>query len=314
MILGLNADIAGRLDEVAQILAEQGANRFRVQAYHHAANVLRNLPHSVSDIFAERGIAGLKEIPGVGESIARSIQDILLHGRLAMLERLRGETDPVAVLASVPGIGKSLAWGFHEDLGIDTLEELETAAHDGRLENYAGIGAKRLSGIRDSLAQRLRRVHKEVATTEPVNEPAVSELLDVDREYRQKAMAGALKKIAPRRFNPMHEAWLPILHTSREERHYIALFSNTARAHELGKTRDWVVLFCDGGIRENRYTVITSQFGPLSGRRIVPGREADCEEYYKRLKASELCETTSKGQSVPPYPCVCRASSLADLS
>ena len=91
----------------------------------------------MSDIFAERGIAGLKEIPGVGESIARSIQDILLHERLAMLERLRGETDPVAVLASVPGIGKSLAWGFHEDLGIDTPEELETAAHDGRLENHA---------------------------------------------------------------------------------------------------------------------------------------------------------------------------------
>ena len=111
-----------------------------------------------------------------------------------------------------------------------------------------------------------------------------------------------------------HEAWLPILHTSREERHYIALFSNTARAHELGKTRDWVVLFCDGGVRENRYTVITSQFGPSSGQRIVPGHEAYCEEYYKRPKASELCETTSKGQSVPPYPCVCRASSLADLS
>ena len=74
------------------------------------------------------------------------------------------------------------------------------------------------------------------------------------------------------------------------------------------------MLFCDGGIRENRYTVITSQFGPLSGRRIVPGREAYCEEYYKRLKASELSETTSKVQSVPLYPCVCRASSLADLS
>ena len=128
MILGLNADIAGRLDELAQILAEQGANRFRVQAYHHAANVLRNLSHSVSDICAERGIAGLKEIPGVGESIARLIQDILLHGRLAMLERLRGETDPIAVLASVPGIGKSLAWGFHEDLGIDTLRRTRNSS------------------------------------------------------------------------------------------------------------------------------------------------------------------------------------------
>ena len=66
-MIGLNADIAGRLDEVAQLLTEQGANRFRVQAYRHAANVLRNLPHSVSDIFSQRGIAGLKEIPGVGE-------------------------------------------------------------------------------------------------------------------------------------------------------------------------------------------------------------------------------------------------------
>src|SRR5271165_4305605 len=136
MILGLNADIAGRLDEVAQILAEQGANRFRVQAYQHAANVLRNLPHSVSDIFAKEGIAGLKEIPGVGESIARSIRDILLHGRLAMLERLRGEHDPLALLQSVPGIGKVTAWKLYEDLGIESLEELEAAAHDGRLEQF----------------------------------------------------------------------------------------------------------------------------------------------------------------------------------
>ena len=108
-------------------------------------------------------------------------------------------------------------------------------------------------------------------------------------------MAGVLKKIAPRRFNPTHEAWLPVLHTLRAERQYTALFSNTARAHELGKIRDWVVLFCDGGTKENRYTVITSQFGPLSGRRIVPGREAECEEHYKRPEVFELFETSSTG-------------------
>ena len=187
-----NIDIAGRLDEVANIFAEQGANRFRVQAYRKAANVLRRLPRSVADIFKCEGIEGLEKIPGVGPSIARSIRDILLHGRLAMLDRLRGESEAIAVLASVPGVGKKFARRFHDDLGIETLEELEVAAHDGRIEKYPGIGAKRLAGIRDSLAQRLGRIRRRTTSTPPPRVPSVSELLDVDFEYREKAKAGTL--------------------------------------------------------------------------------------------------------------------------
>jgi DNA polymerase (family X) len=275
-----NAEIAGRLDEVAQIFAEQGANRFRIQAYRRAAEVIRRLPRSVADLFAEQGIEGLEKIPGIGASIARSVRDTLLHGRLAMLDRLRGESDPIAVLATVPGIGKTLARRLHDDLGIETLEEFELAAHDGRLESY-GIGAKRLAGIRDTLAQRLGRVRRRLAKPLPPDRIPVSELLDVDREYREKAASGTLKTIAPRRFNPEGESWLPILHTARDGRHYTALFSNTARAHELGKTRDWVVLFCDDGDMENRFTVITSEFGRLQGERMVAGRETECERHYE---------------------------------
>ncbi|PYJ95384.1 MAG: DNA polymerase III [Verrucomicrobia bacterium] len=229
-----NVDIAGRLDEVANIFVEQGANRFRIQAYRRAANVLRRLSRSVADIFAEQGIEGLEPIPGIGVTIARSIRDILLHGRLAMLDRLRGESDPIAILASVPGIGKVYAWRLHDDLGIETLEELELAAHDGRLEQYPGIGAKRLAGIRDSLAQRLGRIRRQrmqIPTTPALapppsapQKPSVSELLDVDREYRDKVAADTLTKITPRRFNPAGEAWLPIMHTARNGRHYTALF------------------------------------------------------------------------------------------
>jgi DNA polymerase (family X) len=290
-----NIEIAGRLDEVANIFAEQGANRFRVRAYRHAANVVRRLARSVADIFAEEGMEGLEQIPGIGVTIARSIRDILLHGRLAMLDRLRGESNPIAILASVPGIGKVYAWRLHDDLGIETLEELEIAAHDGRLEHYPGIGAKRLAGIRDSLAQRLGRIRRQPMpppTTPTPSEPApapqkpsVSELLDVDREYRNKANAGILVKIAPRRFNPAGEAWLPIMHTARDGRHYTVLFSNTARAHKQAKTRDWVVLFCDNGDTERRFTVITSEFGRLQGERIVAGHEAECGKYYERAGA-----------------------------
>ena len=73
----------------------------------------------------------------------------------------------------------------------------------------------------------------------PQVSPPVQSLLDVDREYRQSSAAGRLPKIAPKRFNPEGLAWLPILHTDRGKWHFTALFSNTARAHELGRTDDW---------------------------------------------------------------------------
>ncbi len=156
----LNQDIAGRLDEVAHVLEQQGASRFRVRAYAHAASVLRALPESVADVYARGGLEGLEEIPGVGRSIAHAIRDIVCHGRLAMLDRLRGESDPLGLLTSVPGIGQATAQRIHDELGIETLEELEAAAHDGRLAGLGGLGAKRLAGIRDSLAQRLQRVRR----------------------------------------------------------------------------------------------------------------------------------------------------------
>jgi len=275
----LNLRIARRLEEVAQLLEEQAGNLYRVQAYRRAADTLRRLPRSAAEIVRREGEPGLRRLPGIGASLARSIATLVLTGKLPMLHRLRGESDAGLLLASVPGIGKALAARLHHDLGIETLEELEAAAHDGRLSDTAGIGEKRLAAITDSLSARLGRV-RPLRAIRKAAEPAVAEILDVDREYREKAASGALRMIAPRRFNPNHETWLPILHAVRGERHYMALFSNTAHAHQMGKTRDWVVLYYDGRDGERQCTVITSQRGPLTGKRIVCGREVECLDYY----------------------------------
>ena len=271
----VNEDVAGRLEEVARLLAIQGANRFRVRAYERAAATVRRLPRPVSEIFEQQGLDGLQALPGIGESIARAVRDLLAHGRLAMLERLRGESDPAKLLASVPGIGRQLADRLHHDLGLETLEDLEAAAHDGRLDEVLGFGPKRLAGIRDSLAHRLQRVKP--PATGRTGSPPVEEILDVDREYRARAAAGELVTIAPRRFNPTRVAWLPVLHTTRGRRHYTALFSNTALAHRLARTNDWVVIYWDDGRGERQSTVVTAERGPLAGRRVVRGREAEIE-------------------------------------
>jgi hypothetical protein len=104
----------------------------------------------------------------------------------------------------------------------------------------------------------------------------VATLLAVDADYRERSARGALRPIAPRRFNPERKAWLPILHTERDGWHFTALFSNTARAHELGRTRDWVVLFYERDGDSGQCTVVTEFRGPLAGRRVVRGREAEC--------------------------------------
>ncbi len=272
-----NEDIARRLQEVARLLEAQRANPYRVAAYQRAAASLRRLELPVAEILEREGTAGLDRLPAIGLALSRSIAELIHTGRLTYLERLRGRMDPVALLASVPGIGRLTATRIHQELGIETLEELEAAAHDGRLDRITGLGAKKLAGIIDSLAARLGRTR----ATPGGSEPPVEELLDVDAEYRRGVEAGRLPRIAPRRFNPEHLAWLPILHTRRGGRHYTALYSNTARAHQLGRTRDWVVLYSsDDHQGERQYTVVTAGREPLAGQRIVRGREEECARFY----------------------------------
>jgi DNA polymerase/3'-5' exonuclease PolX len=196
-----NDAIAARLEEAAQLLHEQGANVFRVRSYERAAATVRALKQPASELIAAGGARALAELPGVGEHLSRGIYQLAATGRLPILDRLRGDIDPIRVIGSVPGIGERTARRIHDTLGINTLEELEIAAHDGRLAHAVGLGAKRVAGVRDSLAGRLGRVRHALSDAHRVP-PSIVEVLDVDAQYRRDAAQGRLKLIAPRRFNP----------------------------------------------------------------------------------------------------------------
>lgn len=274
-----NRSLARVLREVAGLLEAQDANPFRVQAYRRAADLLDRLDQPAAALISEGGTDAIEAIPGIGPGIARAIGEVVATGRLALLDRLRGQTTPTAVVATLPGVGEVLAERIHHDLGVESLEDLELAAHDGRLEEVPGVGPKRLEGIRAALAHRLR--HPRGPHPPPLEvRPPVADLLSVDREYRTRARRGTLRRIAPRRFNPTGQAWLPVLHTDRHDRHYTALFSNTALAHRLGRTHDWVVIYYDGRLGEGQATVVTEYGGPLRGRRVIRGREGECFAHY----------------------------------
>jgi hypothetical protein len=270
---GPNEAIAARLREAADLLERQKANPFRVRAFRRAADTIATLPEDVGKLLGRGGPEALRGLPGIGPGIAAAVHEMLATGRWGLLERLRGTLDPEQLLRSVPGVGRVLAGRIHDVLQVDSLEALESAAHDGSLASVPGMGARRVAMIRSTLAGMLgRRRHGTTAA-----EPPVTMLLDVDAEYRRKAGSGQLTRIAPHRFNPARKRWLPVLHTERDAWHFTALFSNTARAHELGRTRDWVVVYfrTDHEV-EGQRTVVTETHGPLAGQRVVRGREGEC--------------------------------------
>ena len=259
-----NHEVAVKLREIAHLLRAQKANPFRVNAYLHAADTLDKLGKNVAALIQSKGIKGLVALPGIGEGIARSIYEYVATGHMSRLENLRGAADPVELFRSIPTVGRALAERIHDELHVDSLEALENAVHEGQLHKVSGLGSKRREAIELWLQKHLdeqRRQFRPVARASLT--PPVELILRVDKEYRRKA-------------------WLPILHTTHDDWHFTALYSNTARAHQLGRTRDWVVIYYyDDHHREGQHTVVTETHGSLQGLRVVRGRETKCLQYYE---------------------------------
>jgi DNA polymerase (family X) len=284
-----NHTISQRLREYANYLESQEMNVHRVRAYRRAAETVLTLNRPLDEIIEKEGRAGLEALPGIGPHLSFTLEGLVRTGEFRTLGTDGGRVDPERLLLSIPGVGPRLARQLHDELGVSTLEGLEMAAHDGRLARL-GVGPKRLRGIIDSLAGRLGGSRR----PGPMGrEPSVADLLAIDAEYRGRAEQRLLPTLTPRRFNPDNQPWLPVYQTDRGDWFYRVLFSNTALAHRLNTTHDWVVVFFDDGTASGQRTVVTETRGDLRGRRVVRGRESECREHYgvseERLRGSPQC-------------------------
>jgi DNA polymerase (family 10) len=148
--MSLNQKVADELYQIGEILTIKG-DRFRSRAYNMAAQRVTALTEDIVSI-ADRG--ELEEIPGVGESIAMVIQEIIETGQSIVLEQLR-DSLPKGVLQiiEVEGIGPKIAMRLNEELGITNLEELEQAAKDQKIRELKGFGAKKEKNILTAISE-----------------------------------------------------------------------------------------------------------------------------------------------------------------
>jgi DNA polymerase (family 10) len=275
-----NDTMSKRLREHALELEKEGGNLFRARAFRTAASLLLMMSRPVSEVFEQEGRAGLERLPGIGKSLAYVVEMLLRTGELITLHPPREVVEPEQHLASLPGVGLRTEELLRDKLGITTLESLREAALQGRLVQ-AGIGPRRLAELLAEVDRRLGVKAKPVA---PANEPAIDDLLRLDEEYRRRAAEGDLPTVAPRSFNPEQEPWLGILRGERNGWKLRAMYSNTAVAHRLEKTRDWVVVYFDAPGSNGQRTVVTETRGDLTGKRVVRGREQECRAFYRRQR------------------------------
>ncbi len=285
MGLPRNDEIAAILDRVADLLEAQHASIYRIRAYRTGARTLLSLEAPLAQQVGREQPDSLESLPAIGKCLAALIREFVSTGRLRLLERLEGQTSPQDLFATVPGIGEELAKRIESHLHIETLEDLEAAAHDGRLAAVPGFGPRRVRGLRESLGHLLRfsaarRARVQAPTYSNRRRPPVSLLLEMDRHYLNQSGRGKLRMIAPRRFNPEHRSWLPVLHFELCGWSMTAMFSNTARAHQLGRTGDWVVIYYERDGLDGQCTVVSEHSGPLKGMRVIRGREPECEKEY----------------------------------
>ncbi|NUW46555.1 DNA polymerase/3'-5' exonuclease PolX [Nonomuraea rhodomycinica] len=155
-----NEEAAAALQEYAELFALTGGDAFRVRSYQKAAKAIAGFPEDISAV-------DVRSVPGVGEAIAKKMEEFLQRGSFRQLDDLRGRVpEGVLRLTRVPSLGPKTAIMLFEDFGIDSPAALGEAIAAGRLDGVKGLGAKTLANLAkgvQQLEQAGRRVHIGVA-------------------------------------------------------------------------------------------------------------------------------------------------------
>jgi DNA polymerase (family 10) len=150
-----NQDVAEAFDEMADLLAIQGENPFRIRAYQRAAQVVRTLPQEVSKFGS---VQELDALPGIGADLAGKISELCRSGRLRALEKLRRQVPPgLRELLSLPGLGPVRVRALKAQLGIRGIDDLARALSSGRLAKVKGFGRGTESRLRTALGDKAAR-------------------------------------------------------------------------------------------------------------------------------------------------------------
>jgi len=187
-----NLELSRIFEQIARILKIKGENPFKIRAYEKITLVLENLPIDIETIYQQ---GRLNNIPGVGEGIAKKIEEFLTTGKLEYYEKLK-ETIPdgVVELIDILEVGPKTAKLLYEELGVDNIEKLEKAVRQHQIKDLPGMGEKSETNILRGIELYKRRKERVLlGTALPLAEEIVENLRQL-KETDKINFAGSLRR------------------------------------------------------------------------------------------------------------------------
>ena len=170
-----NGQLAAALEEVGDLLELRGEVVYKTVAYRRAADAVAHSPIAIADAYRS---GSPPKIEGVGATISDALAELSRTGRLAHLDRLRGEIPPgLRDLLSISGVGPRTARLVHDELGVSSIDDLRRAAETGALRSVRGMSERTERSILAGIAALDRRTGRlKLDDAEAIVERLTSEL------------------------------------------------------------------------------------------------------------------------------------------
>ncbi|MCS7207826.1 MAG: DNA polymerase/3'-5' exonuclease PolX [Dehalococcoidia bacterium] len=191
-----NDAIARLFENMAGLLELKGENVFKIRAYQRAARAIEQHPEPLELLVKEGREEDLRAIPGVGEAIASKIVELVQTGKVQAYEQLKAQFPPgVLTLMEIPGIGPKTALRLVQELGVQTLEDLEQAILDGRVASLPRLGPKSAENILKALqATRRKETRIPLGQALPVAEAVVYALKERLPSITEALPVGSIRR------------------------------------------------------------------------------------------------------------------------
>lgn len=188
-----NSEIAQIFNEAADLLELEDANQFRIRAYRNAARTIEGYPNRLYKM-VESGEA-IDEISGIGDDLAKKIEEIIETGNLVFLEELRSRTPHSLIkLLNISGLGPKRVQKLYHELNITNLEELRKALNSGKVSEVDGFGPKTVESILDALESKsFKQERTRLDIAEQFVDPLVDYLKGLD-VVKDAAIAGSYRR------------------------------------------------------------------------------------------------------------------------
>ena len=196
MSLPSNKEIAAAFDELGDLYELDGAIIHRVVAYRSGAKAVRDAATSVAEL-AMSGMA--TSLPGIGRTLEEKIRALVETGEIPAAVKLRAKFPPGLVqMTHLPGLGPKRARRLYDELGIDSLEALRTAAETGKIRELKGFGEKAETSFLEALSRPdagEKRVRVLLDRALQIGDEIVSQLREHPASERVE-LAGSARRMA----------------------------------------------------------------------------------------------------------------------